>query len=591
MLKNIKNIIIIIYNYYIYMDEQPRENNLDIQGGIFNPGQRVEVNINGVWMPGQIQEVANFTVRNTETGRNINRPPSQVRPVNGGNLDTGENTNIIPGDRVEFQGSRPIYRHPGTLISKNYIVQIDGRTETVPHTRLRRAPEGQALQPEAPAPPPQAPAPQPEGPRLPQREYEQNQEIDALVNGEWRPGQIGGIENYTVLNTATGINITIAPENIRGQYRIGTRQRCNLRVYSPIEFRQGNRWFPGTINAINYLVNMVDNRGGLETVSQSNLRPRTGAQPPQPPNQERAEWRANVARWRAELARPAPAPAPQPAGVAFEVHNAFPELNFRKFMTIIRKDNNGASNFKDSTYPLQPLITYINNDKSTTIVDTVNERTKEIIPEKTNLTRDLNGEIKIRLNMYLSEHPESKDNVMEMIQFVMSQGPDYKDPYIRFLAFDCLNAYGPGGASCTKGVFERVFLINKSVLMPLCSDDTSSASSSTSTCKEVYRELLGCFYPEMDLNDIFGEWYHINSMEEGAISPLANASEEERKEDFRRFVLNKVPRADPTAINNYIQKNENTFKTLLIGGRRRRKSRKLKKTIKKRKNKTIKKRR
>jgi sRNA-binding regulator protein Hfq len=576
------------------MDEQPRENNLDIQGGVFNPGQQVEVNINGVWMPGQIQEVANFTVRNTETGRNINRPPSQVRPVNGGNLDTGENTNIIPGDRVEFQGSRPIYRHPGTLISKNYVVQIDGRTETVPHTRLRRAPEGQALQPEGPPPQPQGPPPQPEGPRLPQREYEQNQEIDALVNGEWRPGQIGGIENYTVLNTATGINITIAPENIRGQYRIGTRQRCNLRVYSPIEFRQGNRWFPGTINAINYLVNMVDNRGGLETVSQSNLRPRAGAQPPQPPNPERAEWRANVARWRAELARPAPAAAPQPAGVAFEVHNAFPELNFRKFMTIIRKDNNGASNFKDSTYPLQPLITYINNDKSTTIVDTVNERTKERIPEKTNLTRDLNGEIKIRLNMYLSEHPESKDNVMEMIQFVMSQGPDYKDPYIRFLAFDCLNAYGPGGASCTKGVFERVFLINKSVLMPLCSDDTSSASSSTSTCKEVYRELLGCFYPEMDINDIFGEWYHINSMEEGAISPLANASEEERKEDFRRFVLNKVPRADPTAINNYIQKNENTFKTLLIGGRRR-KSRKLKKTIKKRKNgrklKTIKKRR
>ena len=347
--------------------QQLREQYMEDRGGIFNPGQQVEVNINGVWMPGQIQEVANFTVRNTETGRNINRPPSQVRPINGGILDTGENTNIIPGDRVEFQGSRAIYRHPGTLVSKNYVVQVDGRTETVPHTRLRRAPEGQppqapAPQPEAPAPPPQAPAPQ--GPRLPQREYEQNQEIDALVNGEWRPGQIVSIENYTVLNTATGINITIAPENIRGQYRIGTRQRCNLRVYSPIEFRQGNRWFPGTINAINYLVNMVDNRGGLETVSQLNLRPRAGTQPLQPPNPERAEWRANVARWRAELARPAPAAAVRPAGVAFEVHNAFPELNFRKFMTIIRKDNNGASNFKDSTYPLQPLITYINNDKS-----------------------------------------------------------------------------------------------------------------------------------------------------------------------------------------------------------------------------------
>ena len=278
-------------------------------------------------------------------------------------------------------------------------------------------------------------------------------------------------------------------------------------------------------------------------------------QPPQPPQPER------------------------PAGVAFEVHNAFPELNFNKFMTIIRRDNDGASNFKDKTYPLQPLITYINNDTSTTLDAT----------EKTGLTSDLNGEIKTRLNMYLSEHPETKDNVMEMTQFVMSQDPYYKDPYIRFLAFDCMNAYGPGGASCTKGIFERVFLINKSVLIPLCSDDTSSASSSTSTCKEVYRELLGCFYPEMDLNALFGEWYAINNLEEGSTSPLANASEEERKEDFRKFVLHKVPQADPTAINNYIQKNENTFKTLLIGGRRR-KSRKLRKTITKRKNKTIKKR-
>jgi hypothetical protein len=221
-------------------------------------------------------------------------------------------------------------------------------------------------------------------------------------------------------------------------------------------------------------------------------------------------------------------------------------------------------------YPLEPLITYINNDTTSTLDAT----------EKTGLSRDLNGEIKTRLNMYLSEHPETKDNVMEMTQFVMSQGQDYKDPYIRFLTFDCINAYGPGGASCTKGVFERVFLINKSVLIPLCNDDTSSASSASS-CKELYRELLGCFYPDMDINALFGEWYTINNMEEGSTSPLANASEEERKEDFRRFVLSKVPRADHTALNNYIEKNKNTFKTLLIGGRRKRRNRE--KTIKRKK--------
>jgi len=91
----------------------------------------------------------------------------------------------------------------------------------------------------------------------------------------------------------------------------------------------------------------------------------------------------------------------------------------------------------------------------------------------------------------------------------------------------------------------------------------------------------------MDLNAIFGEWYAINNLEEGSTSPLANASEEERKENFRIFVLSKVPRADPTAINNYIQKNENTFKTLLIGGRRKRRNRKTKrKTLRKDKRKT-----
>jgi hypothetical protein len=191
--------------------------------------------------------------------------------------------------------------------------------------------------------------------------------------------------------------------------------------------------------------------------------------------------------------------------------------------------------------------------------------------------------------MYLSQHPEKRDSVMEMTQFVMSQDPDYKDPYIRFLTFDCMNAYGPGGASCTKGVFERIFLINKSVIIPLCSDNTNSASS-TSNCKEVYRELLGCFYPDLDLNALFGEWYDINNMEEGSTSPLANASEEERQEDFRRFVLSKVPRADPTSINNYIEKNKNTFKTLLIGGRKKRINRKTKrKSLNKGKRKSLRK--
>jgi len=403
--------------------------------------------------------------------------------------------------------------------------------------------------------------------------YEPGDSVNVFVNGRWRPGTINALESCTVINHLTGRQRDVTPEFIRG----------NIEDNSRIEFRTNLRndsWAPGTIVFLNYTVNMADWIGGTEDVSHTNIRRRLlDLEPPHTPE--------GTPPGTPPRTPPGPPPGyhqQQLPGVAFEIHNAFPELNFRKFMTIVRRDNNGASNFKDPTYPLQPLITYINTDTNTTIVDT----------EKTDITRHLNGEIKTRLNMYLSGRPENRDNVMEMTQFVMSQGPDYKDPYIRFLAFDCMNAYSrnPGdpeerGASCPQGVFERVFLINKSVLVPLCGDDTSSsasssASSSTSTCKELYRELLGCFYPDMDLNALFGEWYAINNLEEGSTSPLENASEEERKEDFRRFVLHKVPRADPTAINNYIQRNENTFKTLLIGGRRKRRNRKTKrKTLRK----------
>jgi hypothetical protein len=470
-----------------------------------------------------------------------------------------------------------------------------------------RRPQGQpqAAAPQAAAPQPQGPAP--EGPRLPQREYEQNQEIDALLNGEWRPGQIGGIENYTVLNTATGINITIAPENIRGQYRLGTRQRCNLRVYSPIEFRQGNRWFPGTINAINYLVNMVDNRGGLETVSQSNLRPRAGPQPPQPPNQERAEWRANVARWREELARPAPrAAAVRPTGVAWEIHNAFDDLELPKFMAVVRRENNGASNFKNTENILRPLFQYISSSDTTLSPE---QKTRY----KTNF-RKPKGIIE-NVQQFISDHPEAMTDTLEVIQFVLSQEPKYKDLYIETFDNECMGAYNITGTgqSCTKGMWERIYLANKGTIEGLCFDElqgnastsaaATSASSSSSSCKPVYLELYNAFTPgaDIDINDIFYKWY--NKFSYDAIpeeeNPLKNLSIDARKQHYRDFVRQDDAISQKIwnnkdfqkKIENSIKRNEKIFETLdaaAIGGRLKRNNNK--KTIKRRKNKTIKKR-
>ena len=107
-------------------------------GGVYNPGQQVEVDVNGEWIPAQIQNVENFTVRNSITRRETNKPPNQVFAIGGLPNSTGANTHYMPGSPILFQGPHRWIKLLGTLISKNYVVQIDGRTETVPHTRIRR---------------------------------------------------------------------------------------------------------------------------------------------------------------------------------------------------------------------------------------------------------------------------------------------------------------------------------------------------------------------------------------------------------------------------------------------------------------------
>jgi len=586
------------------MAEQSRQNNLAIQGGVFEPGEQIEVNVNGRWVQGRIQEIESFTVRNTGTGRNVNRPPAEIRPENGSSDATGENTNIIPGDRVTFQGSRPIYRYPGILVSKNYIVQIDNRTVTAPHTTLRR-PHQQYNEPHSPEEPPPPPI---QRPRLPEPEYEETQEVEALVNGVWRPGQIGGIENYTV--SETGRQHNVEPENIRGQYRLGTRQRTNLRVHSQVEIRQGNRWLPGTITAINYWVNMVDNIGGLETVSQSSLRPRRAPQPPQPVNPERAAWRAHVAAWRAELARPArpPQAAPLRQGLAWEVHNAFADLDLPKFMTIIRRENNGASEFKNTENILRPLFQYISSSDT-------NLSSEQKTRYKTNFRKP--GGIIENVEQFISDHPEVITDTQEVIQFVLSQDPSYKDLYIETFENECMGGYSTGDRqSCTKGMFERIYMANKGTIEGLCfeelqSGNTNSAASASyySSCKPVYLELYSAFTPgaDIDINDIFQKWYNEFSYdavpEEENI--LKNLSVEARKEHYRDFVRQDEAISEriwnnrdfQRKLEESIQKNNIIFETLTLDvglGRKRRNRRteknkkKQRKTMKKQRKETMK---
>jgi surface protein len=276
-------------------------------------------------------------------------------------------------------------------------------------------------------------------------------------------------------------------------------------------------------------------------------------------------------------------PAPQlPQGLAFEVHNAFADLDLPKFMTIVRRENNDASNFKDPSNVLEPVVSYINSS------DTA------LTPEqKTRYIRNIRDSIRQNVNEYIRNHPEVKDNTLEVIQFVLSQDPKYKDLYIETFENECMGGYSSGNRqSCTKGMFERIYMANKGTIEGLCFEElqgtsgVASTNAAASSCKPAYLELYSAFVPgsDIDINNIFQKWY--NEFSYDAIpeetNPLRNLSVDARKQHFRDFVYQDeaiTPRIWSNAefqrkLEQSIQANNIIFETLSLDaglGKRRRK--------------------
>jgi surface protein len=315
---------------------------------------------------------------------------------------------------------------------------------------------------------------------------------------------------------------------------------------------------------------------------------------------------------RAEQQQPAPRqpaqqqPAPrqpaqqqpaQPQGLAWEVHNAFDDLDLPKFMTVIRRENNGDSNFKDTNNVLEPVISYINSSDTSL--------TQEQKTRYTTNFRKHRGIIE-NVNEYIRGHPEVKTNTLEVIQFVLSQEPNYKDLYIETFENECMGGYSTGNRqSCTKGMFERIYMANKGTIEGLCFEELQGGTAAATTCKPVYLELYSAFTPgaDIDINDIFQKWYNqfsYDAIPEGE-NPLRTFSVDERKRHFRNFVRQDEA-ITPRIWNNRefqrkleqsIQANNIIFETLTLDvglGRKRRKRRTEKKKKKQRKN-TMKKQR
>jgi hypothetical protein len=108
-----------------------------------------------------------------------------------------------------------------------------------------------------------------------------------------------------------------------------------------------------------------------------------------------------------------------------------------------------------------------------------------------------------------------------------------------------MGGYSTGNRqSCTKGMFERIYMANKGTIEGLCFEElqgtSAVASARANACNPVYLELYSAFTPgaDIDINDIFQKWY--NQFSYDAIpeetNPLRNLSVDERKLHFRNFV-------------------------------------------------------
>jgi len=505
----------------------------------FRIGQNVEVFYNNVWRDGIIDNINHYTVLHTRTGETVEE--INTDEIRGALHEGIRDTNLIIGSPVQFR-QRNQWKN-GTITDIFYAVNIGGRgreelivvvsqSDIQPRgggTEEARAVRAAAREAARPAANTARPAATANTNVRPRENFQVGDEVDVRgtrADGDWYPGRVYSIINYTVFNQETEIDETVRPNDIR---EVGE---------GLVEFRQGDRWLPGTLISTTFFVDMDDANVGLIRVTSRDIR-RRAARPA-----------ATAARPAATAARPAARPAtaataaaqPRPRGLAFEVHNAFADLDLPKFMAIIRRENNGASNFKD----LEHIISYINSSDTALSSE-----------QKTRYTRNIRGSIRENVNTYITDHPEVTDDTLEVIQFVLSQDQKYKDLYIETFENECMGGYSTGNRqSCIKGMFERIYMANKGTIEGLCfeelqSGNTSAASTSAAaasratsaaatSCKPVYLELYSAFVPgaDIDINDIFQKWY--NQFSYDAIpeetNPLRNLSVDARKKHFRNFV-------------------------------------------------------
>ena len=284
-----------------------------------------------------------------------------------------------------------------------------------------------------------------------------------------------------------------------------------------------------------------------------------------------------------QAARPHGRPPAAIEARAFEVHNYFHSLDMNEITRFLQEYNVRGANLNERTIPsaaaasseqslFTPLLSFIDNSE----LFSPNEKEEN----KQKLIRILSV-----AQGYEGFNP-NRDLLNLIIEFVSKQSDDFIEQYIRLISDECLNAYGQGGQSCVKGMFERIITILGTVAITLTQDGVSNQENETyKTLKKLFREI--------NFSELVQEWAATYLEDGKKEEELKSLSTDERKAHFINFMTTKYGVLINATIRRKISEEAEqyqqmgVFERMSMGGRRRnRRTRKTRKTRKTRRRKT-----
>jgi len=211
-----------------------------------------------------------------------------------------------------------------------------------------------------------------------------------------------------------------------------------------------------------------------------------------------------------------------------QVHKAASKINYNEINELLKSIT--------KTEFIPPKLNYPNfiKDKITGFIANFDESSKQ------KLTAGLNDIIEQRLQGldYTTLSPDTRDSIFYALTYVSAQPTDFQKMYAETFIQDCVQAYdGPDGMTCALGGIER-FLFS---LVPACT------GSATEDCEKIVSIIEA--NPEKLINEYIFEWYKLHSKNKFR----SDDSENVRRQNLIEFLKEKLPTEKPDWIESKVK--------------------------------------